>query len=105
MSTVELTDETFQQNLEEQDLAFVDIYASWCGPCKLFRPIFDKVAHSSSHAFYKIDGDKHPGCRSDIRISNLPFVAAFKKGHFIRGVATSTESGLREFIQEVESLK
>ena len=103
MSAKELTDQDFQKEISRQKLAFVDIYASWCGPCKLFSPIFDQVSTTSPHAFFKIDGDLNPQCRSEMRIDNLPFVAAFRDGKFIKGVSTSTEAGLKEFILEMEN--
>jgi thiol-disulfide isomerase/thioredoxin len=58
----ELTDATFKAALDAAPLAFVDLYASWCGPCRLFSPLFDQVAARHPQAkFFKIDGDLNPG--------------------------------------------
>jgi thioredoxin-like negative regulator of GroEL len=100
----ELDDSNFRSTLEQAPLAFVDLYASWCGPCMLFSPLFDKVAakHPQSR-FFKIDGDLHPGCRSDLTIDNLPFVAVYKNGKLIQGVSVATEEGFEELVSKVES--
>jgi thioredoxin 1 len=98
----ELSDSNYRSSLEKAPLAFVDLYASWCGPCRLFSPLFDKVAERHPKArFFKIDGDIHPGCRSDLTIDNLPFVAVYKDGKFVQGVSVATEEGFEELVQKM----
>jgi thioredoxin-like negative regulator of GroEL len=95
----ELTDANFRSTLESAPLAFVDLYASWCGPCRLFSPLFDQVASRHPGAkFYKIDGDLNPECRSDLTIDNLPFVAIYKNGKFVQGISVATEEGFEELV-------
>ena len=99
----ELNDQNYKEELEKQDMALVDIYASWCGPCRLFSPIFEKVAQETDDlAFFKVDGDKNPAIRQGLTIDNLPYVAVFKNGSFEKGHSTSTEHGLKEFIQSLK---
>lgn len=103
-AVVELDDSNFRSTLEQAPLAFVDLYASWCGPCRLFSPLFDKVAalHPQSR-FFKIDGDLHSQCRADLTIDNLPFVAVYRHGKFVQGVSVATEEGFEELVSRVES--
>lgn len=104
-NVVELDDSNFVQTISSQPLVLVDIYASWCGPCRLFAPIFEKVSekYKGQIPFYKIDGDDNPNCRDDLTIDNLPFIAAYRDGKFVKGVSTSTEEGLEEFIRSLHS--
>jgi thioredoxin 1 len=98
----ELNDSNFRTALEKSPLAFVDVFASWCGPCRLFSPIFDQVASRHPKAvFYKIDGDLNPECRTELTISNLPYVAVYRNGKFVDGFSTTTEEGIEEFIAKL----
>ena len=95
----ELNDSDFRAALERAPLAFVDVYASWCGPCRLFSPLFDQVAERHPQAkFFKIDGDLNPECRTELTISNLPFVAVYQSGKFVEGVSVATEEGFEELV-------
>ena len=96
---IELNDESFKTAVAAAPLAFVDFYADWCGPCRLFSPVFARVAEKHADlAFFKIDGDLHPESRGDMTIDNLPFVAAFRHGKFVEGFSTTLEVGLETFI-------
>jgi thioredoxin 1 len=98
----ELTSSDFLNELERHHFAIVDYYASWCGSCRLFAPIFAKVAEETPEiAFFKVDGDAHPVARDVLEIDNLPFVAVFEKGNAIGGTNISTEKDLRAFVNRV----
>ena len=100
----ELNDSNFRSTLEGKPIAIVDLYASWCGSCRLFAPTYEQIARSHPEiAFYKIDGDANPNCRSDLTISNLPYFAAYRNGRFIEGISTTSEELLEKFIQDVRS--
>lgn len=99
----ELSDSDFQKTISTAPLAFVDFYADWCGPCRLFAPVFAQVAEKHPElAFFKIGGDLNPQARSELTIDNLPFVAAFRDGKFIEGFSTTVEAGLESFISRIK---
>lgn len=99
---LELNDANFQENVTSKDLSIVDIYASWCGSCRLFYKIFEEVSKEQSDlGFYKIDGDDNETFREGIDVTNLPFVAAFHKGKYIGGLSTSKKEGLVKFIDSM----
>ncbi len=100
---IELNDDTFKTSLAAAPLAFVDFYADWCGPCRLFSPVFSRVADKYGDiAFFKIDGDLYPESRSEVTIDNLPFIAAFRDGNFVEGFSTTVEAGLETFISRMK---
>ena len=97
MATEQLDDTNFQTRLAESDLAIVDFYAGWCGPCMLFKPKFSRLSESYANvAFFVCDGEKAPESRKTIEIPSLPYFGIFRRGAFVRGFSTTKEEGFRE---------
>jgi thioredoxin 1 len=95
----DLSDADFRPTLEKTPMAFVDVYASWCGSCRIFAPTYDAIAAKHPQAsFFKIDGDINPDCRSDLTIDNLPYIAFYRNGKFVEGISTTTEEGFEQFV-------
>ena len=66
-----------------QRVAVVDIYATWCGPCKTYAPIFDKVSDEFPQAaFYRLDIDKNEKINEYIRINAVPMTVIF---YYVKG--------------------
>lgn len=81
MSTVELTAQTFDQTLTDNDIVLVDWWAEWCGPCKQFAPVYELAA--SSHAdvvFGKVDTESERELAGGANITSIPTVMAFREG-------------------------
>ncbi|UFS61556.1 thioredoxin domain-containing protein [Sulfurimonas sp. HSL-3221] len=58
MALLALTDENFQQVIADNEVVIIDFWATWCGPCKQYGPIFEKVAEETSGVtFAKINTD------------------------------------------------
>lgn len=104
MSSVnELTDENFTSTVSAQEIAVVDVYASWCGSCRLFAPTFnDTAAAFPQFKFYKIEAEKNTKFREGLAIDNLPFVAVFHRGSFVGGKSVSKKEGLMEMLQVIQ---
>jgi thioredoxin 1 len=81
MSTVALTEETFEDTVAKDGITLVDWWASWCGPCRMFAPVFQ--AASEQHpdiTFGKIDTEDQPGLAGAAQISSIPTLMAFRDG-------------------------
>jgi len=84
VATVDLTAADFERTVTENEIVLVDFWASWCGPCRMFAPIYDSV--SDAHAdivFARVDTEAEQELAAAARIASIPTLMAFKQGTLV----------------------
>ena len=80
MPTINLTKENFEETILNNDIVIIDFWASWCGPCRLFGPIFEEA--SSRHPdvlFAKINTEEEQELAGFFQVRSIPLVVAFRE--------------------------
>jgi len=80
MSTVNLTGSTFEETVRGNDIVLVDFWAAWCGPCRMFAPVYEKA--SEQHAdvvFGKVDTEAEQALAAQADITSIPTLMVFRQ--------------------------
>lgn len=80
--------------------AVVDFFATWCGPCKMFGPTFEKMAVEYDFNFVKLDVDEHAEIAREYGVMSIPTVILFENGKEVkRNIGFMSEEDLKEFLK------
>lgn len=106
MAYVELTKENFEEVITNNDTVVVDYWADWCGPCKSFGPIFEKVSEGFPNAvFAKVDTEKEQEIASWFNIRSIPTLMIFREKVMVFSQPGALPEGaLRDVVSKVENL-
>jgi thioredoxin 1 len=106
MSTVALTADTFEDTVTRQGITLVDWWASWCGPCRMFAPVFQTASDKHSDiTFGKVDTEDQPALAGAARITSIPTLMAFRDGILVFSQPGALPAAaLEQVIQAVRDL-
>lgn len=106
MATLELTHESFGTHIEKDGITIVDFWAEWCGPCKMFGPIFEKASEKYPEiTFGKVNTEAEQQLAVEADISSIPTLMLFRDGILLynRPGAIPAEA-LDEIISAIQGL-
>ncbi len=103
MSTIALAAENFTETVEGNDIVLIDFWAEWCGPCRTFGPVFEKVSEEfPSVVFAKVNTEEEQALAGSFGISSIPTLMAIRENVVLYAQAGALpEQGLRELVTKV----
>ena len=96
----------FEKTVTENEIVLVDFWAAWCGPCRMFAPIFEEAANKYPDiTFAKVDTDAEQQLAAAAQITSIPTLMAFRDGILVfRQAGALPAAQFEELIQEVKKL-
>jgi thioredoxin 1 len=106
MATQELTEQTFADTVGSNEIVLIDFWASWCGPCRTFAPVYENVSQDNPDiVFAKVDTEAEQGLAGYFQISSIPTLMAIRDGVVLYSQAGALpQPALENLVQAVRDV-
>ncbi len=106
MATTELTTNNFESTLQSNDIVLIDFWAEWCGPCRMFGPVFEKVSEAYPDVvFGKIDTEAQQQIAASFNIMSIPTLMIVREQVIVFSQAGAMpEASLVDLVEQVKAL-
>ena len=106
MASTELTTKNFQEIIDKNDIVFIDFWASWCGPCQSFGPIFEAASDKTPDVvFAKVNTEEEQELAAQFQVRSIPMLAIFREQVMVFSQPGALPaSGLDQLIEQVKKL-
>ena len=106
MAVIELSEENFEETINNNDFVIVDFWAQWCGPCKSFAPTYEKISEEFPDIiFAKVNTEEQQGIAAHFQIRSIPTLMMFREQIIIYSEAGALpETAFKDIVERASDL-